>query len=116
MALEPWKSKNFLLSEPRGLLHKFCCKLALFAEIWTNGFRTLEIQKFPPLRTCAGDQIIVHMRARELRVPSLEESDGCTMHMSKGMQKQTAIGPLVQIYLFSPLEDHEILLVLWASD
>ena len=65
---------------------------------------------------CAGDQIIVHMRARELRVPSLEESDGCTMHMSKGMQKQTAIGPLVQIYLFSPLEDHEILLVLWASD
>ena len=53
VALEPWKSKNFLLSEPRGLLHKFCCKLVLFAEIWTNGFRTLEIQKFPPLRNHA---------------------------------------------------------------
>ena len=59
-----------------------------------------------------------HEQTKELAItlPSLEESDGCTMHMSKGMQKQTAIGPLVQIYLFSPLEDHAILLVLWASD
>ena len=29
------------------------------------------------------------------------------MHMSKEMQKQTAIGPLVQIYFFSPQEDHD---------
>ena len=39
--------------EPRGLLHRFCCKLTLFAEIWTSGVRTLEIRKFPPLRNHA---------------------------------------------------------------
>ena len=41
-----------LSSEYDGLLW-FCCKLALFVEIWTSGLRTLEIRKFPPLRNHA---------------------------------------------------------------
>ena len=42
----PW---DMLDQEPRGLLHRFCCKVALFAEIWTSGVRSLAIRKFPPL-------------------------------------------------------------------